>query len=146
MDCLYDVELGEIPKGYKQDKEYPYIYTKKNKNGIDEYFSVVLYQLTEEYHTNVLSLDGVQNFQTEDKEGICSQKDPRSYVIFTYAGTNYMVYLDGRNMDVDVLKEVAKNITLKKVSIEEEIQASFIEWTPECAQEVEEWQKQQGIK
>ena len=146
---LYDVEVKGVPDGFKQDSEELYNYVRKREDGSEQSLTIILYRLTTDYDTHILKSKDVKIFQTDDKEGMYCLVKSRVYVFMTFIGTDYMVCLDGRNMDEEGMGEfvkMAKSLKLKKVSSEKEIQASFIEWTPECAQEVEEWQKQQGIK
>jgi len=132
-NIFYDVKLGYVPKGYEQDEMDSFLYRDEKEN---KWFSVILYHLSEEYET-FRAAKTIQEFKTDFGTGYYGGKMGRNFAIVAMANANYMIYIDGANMSLEEVKKVAQNASLVKVEEQEEIQASYIEWTTERKKEVE---------
>ncbi|MCH5251665.1 MAG: DUF4367 domain-containing protein [Lachnospiraceae bacterium] len=139
--AFYDVKLSYVPEGYRQDKEDLFLYrhTKENK-----FFSVILYHLKTKYQT-VRAAEKLKKFKSSLGQGYYGGKEKgegKSYfAILVFKDSNYMVYIDGSNMPLKEVKKIAQGSSLVEVAKKKDIQASFIEWTKERQEEVNNFRK-----
>ena len=134
---FYDVKLSYIPEGYQQDKEDLFLYrhTKENK-----FFSVILYHLQTEYHT-VRGAKKLKKFESSLGEGYYGGGKHHYYAILIFKDTDYMVYIDGADLTLKEVKKIAQGSSLVEVAKKKDIQASYIEWTKERQEEVNNFRK-----
>lgn len=134
---FYDVKLSYLPEGYEQDKTDLYLYRAKDRN---EFFSVILYRLQTDYHT-YRTADQIKEFQTREGQGYLGGVKYRYYAIVAVKDKDYVIYIDGGNVPKKEIKKIAEKASLVSVKKKSDIQASYIEWTPELQKSADEHHK-----
>lgn len=135
---LRDIKLSYIPHGFNQDKEDTYFY-RKGKRDENGFFSVILYHMKTDYRT-IRRAEGLKKFQTKEGQGIIADKGGGRYIaLFQYNDSNYMICIDGCNMQKKEVRKIAENASLFEVSKKKDIQASYIEWTSDRQKKMDEY-------